>query len=114
MATKFAISRDANGFLSYVLPFSDTRYSVTLTASSTTSLTVPASLEKGVAVFSYTPGGNVWVANNATAAVPAGASFAATTSVLNPVAKEVKGADVLSFISPDSDIDVGVEFYAME
>lgn len=112
--SKFAISRDGNGVISYGLAFADDKYSATLTASTATALTVPVDLRKGIAIFSYTPGASVWVAKNLTAAVPAGNTFASVTSELNPVAREVIGGDTLSFITADNAIDVGVTFYAME
>lgn len=123
MATGFEITRDINGYVAYGLKFTDIAYSCTLTASSATALTVPTisaiggatftgtSKPRLVAIFAYDANSSVWVANNATAANPAGASFAATTSELNPAAREVFGGDVLSFYSTGTSINVGVSFY---
>lgn len=123
MATKFAMTRDINGYNGFGLQFTDTAYSATLATSTDTTLTVPDGSTMGgagfsadaqpvlIAIFSYTPGESVWVAINDTAEVPAGASFAATISELNPSARQVQGGDVLHFISDGTDVVVSVSFY---
>lgn len=123
MATKFALTRDINGYNGFGLKFTDTAYSCTLAAASDTTLTVPAKSTLGgaayskdaeptlIAIFSYSPGESVWVALNTTAAVPAGATFAATASELNPSARQVVGGDVIHFISATANVDVSVSFY---
>lgn len=123
MATKFKLTRDINGYNGFGLPFTDTAYSVTLSANTDTSLTVPAASAPGgasysgsakpllVALFQYDPGTSVWVANNTTAAAPGGSSFAATASELNPSAREVHGGDVLHFLSTGTGVNVSVNFY---
>jgi len=101
----------------YGLLFSDTKYSATLAASTDTSLTVPGAAKRYKAVMKAESSGNVYVANNTTAAVPAGASFAAVSSELIPVngvlCREVKAGDVLHFITAGTNIDVSVIFYAL-
>ena len=115
------MTRDINGFNGFGLQISDTNYSATLAASTATPLTVPLTVtELGqsygtakarlIAIITSDPGSSVWVANNGTAAVPAGGSFASTTSALNPAALEVKVGDVLSFISAGTP-SVSVRFY---
>lgn len=123
MATRFSMTRDINSFNGFGLQFTDTAYSATLAATTDTTLTVPSGDSMGggsfpadnkprlIAIFSFDPGEAVWVAIGATAAVPAGASFAATSSSLNPAAREVKGGDVLHFFTSASNVVVGVEFY---
>ncbi len=60
---------------------------------------------------------SVWLAINATAAVPAGSTFAATTSDLiiggQYYAIEVKAADVMHFMAPTAGTDILVKFYAL-
>jgi len=117
------MTRDINGYNGFGLPFSLQKYSATLAASTDTSLTIPGGSSMGaitantynkfIAIFSYTPGAQVWVALNATAAVPAGSSFASTTSELNPSARQVEFGDVIHFISADTAAEVGVTFYAL-
>ncbi len=132
MPTKFNMTRDINGYNGFGLVFTDTAYSCALAANTDTTLTVPTGSSIGgaaypvsgihaentgtpesqlIAIFEYNPGAVVWVANNTTAAVPAGATFAATASELNPAARAVTAGDVLHFITPDSGDVVSVLFY---
>jgi len=123
MATKFSMTRDINGYNGFGLVFTDTAYSATLTVSTDTTLTIPSNDSLGgasfpydskprlIAIFSFDPGESVWVANGAVAAVPGGASFAATASELNPAAREVKGGDVLHFFTATANVDVWVGLY---
>lgn len=102
--------------------FSNTVYSAQLAATTATTLTVPGSSGMGAnaqnvtkyeAKFYYQNGANVFVANNATAAAAAGSSFALATSILNPIIKEVKFGDVLSFYALTQEY-VTVEFFAVQ
>lgn len=123
MPTQFSMYTDVRGVNAFGLQFTDTAYSATLAASTATSLTIPGSGSLGggktqtkniwLAVFSYTPGSEIWVANNATAAVPVGAAFAATLSEMNPAARVVLGADILSFITSGSNNSVSVILYSL-
>lgn len=102
--------------------FSNTNYSATLAANTATTLTVPTgsgigkandtTYNKFLAVFGYASGVSVFVANNGTGAKPAGGTFAATTSVLNPPCREVQSGDTLSFFSTAGG-DVTVAFYSI-
>lgn len=111
--TKFSLIRDINGYNGFGIGFSINKYSATLATSTDTTLTIPSYSSQYLAIFSFQNGSSVWVANNATAAVPAGGSFAATTSELNPTARLVNAADVLHFITADSSANVGVTLYAL-
>jgi hypothetical protein len=130
MATKFNMTRDINGYNGFGLQFTDTAFSATLTASTDTTLTVPSNSGMGgngissqplwLAVFSYDPGTSVWVAINTPASAPAGSTFGATQSELNPAARLVKGkdnlgnaADVLHFFSTGTAVNVSVIFYSL-
>lgn len=123
MATAFSMVRDINGFNGFGLPFSDQKYSATLAQNTDTSLTVPGGMPLGyatqgqvnvyLAIFSYEPGAQVWVALNEAATTPAGASFASVSSELNPSARRVAFGDTLHFYSPDVSAAVGVTFYAL-
>src|SRR3990167_11031406 len=100
MSTPFIMTRDINGYNGFGLPFALDKYSATLATGADTTLTVPSAGSFGrasagdsnyfIAIFSYEPGARVWVASNATAAVPVGATFAAVSSELNPAARMVK------------------------
>lgn len=123
MTTKFNMTRDINGYNGFGLTFTDTAYSATLAVSTDTSLTVPnaisigkqgpATVAQSLAIFSFDPGTAVWVANNVAAAAPAGASFAATSSEMNPAARLVNGGDVLHFFTSGTGVNVSVSFYSL-
>jgi len=122
MATPFSMSRDINGYNGFGLSFALDKYSADLAQNTDTTLTVPSSgmignvannVNKYIAIFSYEPGASVWVALNATAAVPVGATFATVSSELNPAARMVSAADVLHFITSDTTAQVGVTFYSL-
>lgn len=109
MTTLYNVNTVLQGVNGFGAPFCDTVYTASLAAATATALTVPGKAAIGMAsatsskntylaVFSYQPAAQVWVANNGTAAIPAGAAFALSTSELNPPAKIVKAGDVLSMI----------------
>lgn len=121
MTTPYNISSITKGVNGFGLPFSDTVYSVTLSANTEVTIAVPGSgalgslgVDKFIAVFTYELGGTVWVALNQTAEVPAGPTFVKTTSELNPSAKYVKGGDVIHVICGSTGVDVCIAFYAVQ
>lgn len=114
MSIRFSMIRDINGYNGFGLPVSPDKYSATITAvGGEQTLTVAGEFSEWLVIFSFEPGTTVWVALNATAAVPAGATFAATTSEMNPTARKVKVGDVLHFITADTNADVGVILYGL-
>jgi len=127
MTTNYAIGPEWRGLNGWGQHFSDLVYSATLAGSTDTSLAVPLTAAMGqatattknkflaVVCTNYTTHPVYW-ALNATAAVPAGGAFAATTSEMIPnatyFAKTVKAGDTLHFISAGTP-DVTVTFYAL-
>jgi hypothetical protein len=110
--TKFILTTDINGNDTYVLPFCDLKYSTSLVATVEQTLTIPSDANVYIVIFFIEAGSEVWIAKNATAALPGG-SFAATTSSLCPSARAtVVPGDVLHFIS-GIDCNIGVELYAL-
>ena len=96
--------------------FAKLLYSVSLAATTDTTLTIPGVAPTYKAIMKISYNGVVWVALNATAAVPAGSSFAATTSELinvEPLCREVKAGDVLHFYTPTINTVVSVVLYAI-
>lgn len=99
------------------LRFADIKYSASLAATTDTPLTIPATAQSYKAVIKVKNNGLVWVALNETASVPAGASFATTTSELVTDAKslcrEVKAGNILHFYTATASTDVSVVLYAL-
>lgn len=112
MSTQLSFGRDMQGYNAYAPQFATDNYSATLANATEEKITVPSNHSVWIASFSYEPGASVWVALNATAAVPAGGTFASTTSTLNPGTRTVNAGDVLHLITDDTTADVGVTFYA--
>lgn len=110
---QFSMVTDNNGRNGFVLPSSTNQYSANLTANTNTTLTAPSDSAQWVAIFAIEPGAKVWYAKNTTATVPAGASFAATDSELNPTARLIKGGDVINLLADGSSASVGVTLYAL-
>jgi hypothetical protein len=111
MSTSFSMARDINGYNGFGIDFCDDSYSMIMAPNVAQSIVVPINYKTWIAIFTYTPGSSVWVANNATAAVPVGA-VSITTSQLNPTARRVRAGDTLSLITSDATNDqVSVCFY---
>lgn len=124
MTTQYNPNKSIQGVNGFGLPFCDTKQSATLSANTDTTVTVPGASPMGaiaanvknkyVAVITSAAAGT-YMAINATAAKPAGATFASTTSSLlptgQPFARYVNAGDVLHFLNA-STADVTVEFYA--
>ncbi len=85
MTIQLNFGRDVQGFNAYAPYPSDLKYSVTIASGGNATLTLPTNVAKWIVNFSLSPGSDCWVAyQGATAAAPAGGTFAATTSELNP------------------------------
>jgi hypothetical protein len=86
----------------FSLGFAAVEYSATLAATTDTTLTIPGSAPRFKALIKVT--GDVWVAVNNTAAVPAGATFATANSELAvpyyPLCREVVPNQILHFYAP--------------
>lgn len=113
MSTRFILTRDINGYNGFGLPPATDRYTARLTVGAADDITVPSNFENWIAILGIEPGANVWTAVNTTAAVPAGATFAASASVLNPVGIYVSAGDTISCITPDATANVSISLYAI-
>lgn len=126
MTTIYKLQKDVAGYNGFGLQFSDQKYSASLAITTDTTLTVPSNgaigaplnqVNRFLAVINVEANLLVWCALNATAAVPAGSTFASTTSDLiiggEYYAREVKAGDVLHFLAPTAGTDVSVLFYAL-
>lgn len=98
------------------LRFADLKYSVALAATTDTTLTIPGTAKSYKAIIKVDTN-LVWVAFNATAAVPVGTTFSATTSELipdnYPLCREVRAGDVLHFYTATATTNVSVVLYAI-
>jgi len=98
------------------LRFSDLKYSAALAATTDTTFTVPGNSPRYKALIKVSA--DCWVAHNAVAAVPAGATFAATTSELalaeEHLCREVKAGDVIHFFSPTASNAASIVLYSLQ
>lgn len=98
------------------LLFSDLLFSVTLAATTDTSLTIPGNAQRYKAIIK-TGVGEAWVALNVAATPPGGAVFASTNSEMitnaQKLCREVKAGDVLHFYSTAGALDVSVVLYSV-
>ena len=130
MTTQFRTQQETKGINDFGQQYSSQIYNATLAAATATALTVPGGgVMGGISSFGGTANknkvrgvirttGDVWVAVNATADVPAGTSFAQDTSelVTNTEGKtyDLNVGDVLSFFSKvGTTPSVSVAFYAL-
>lgn len=102
MSTKFNMIRDISGYNGFgIIPTYDIQ-GCSLAASTAQTFTVPANYSNWIAIFSYTPGSNIFVRFDGTAATVPSGSVAAIFVSLNPSARAVKGGQTFSVITPDA------------
>ena len=101
ISTKFQLTKDVSGYNVFGIVFSLDGQATSLAANTEQHFTVPSNYPNWIAIFSYTPGANIWVDGINTAVVPS-TSFAATTAELNPSARAVIAGQTLSFITADA------------
>jgi len=115
MVQKFILSRDINGYPSVGVPAPSVNYTAALTSGGgEDNITVPSSADHWVARMGYESGSSVWVAINATAALPAGATFAASDSMMKPAELSVNAGDTISMITGDTAADVSISLYPVK
>lgn len=115
MSTDLIFGRDIQGLNAYAPPFSTNIFTATLAAAGASSVTVPSSSALWVMYVRVQPNGWVWCSRTTTAAVPAGATFAASQSELIDGTIEFKrtvyAGDVIRFITANTTCDIEVAFY---
>jgi hypothetical protein len=101
MSTRLSLSRDINGYNAFgIMPTYDIEAGA-LAANTEQHFTVPANHEYWLAIFTFSPGANVWVDFVGTATVPS-TTIGAVSAVLNPSGRQVKAGSVISLITSDS------------
>jgi len=101
MSTKLSLTKDINGYNAFgIIPTYDV-YAGALAVSTEQHFTVPDNFEYWLAIFTFSPGANVWVDFTGTATVPS-STVGAVHTVLNPSGRQVKGGSVISLITADS------------
>jgi hypothetical protein len=101
MSIKFLMTRDIGGFNGFGIQPTYDIHATSLAANTAQSVTVPSNYGNWIAIFTYTPGANIWVSFSGTAAV-ATSSFTSGISVLNPAGRAVVAGQVISFITSDT------------
>lgn len=95
------MTRDINGYNGFGIQPSLDMQGCYLTANAAQTFTVPDNYPYWIAIFTYTPGANVFVSFTTTAAVPTN-TVATLASVLNPSARALAGGSTFSVITPDA------------
>ena len=113
MPTKLNLTRDVAGYNAFGLVPSLDSYAGVLAATVAQTITVPSEYPNYLAVFSFTPGANVFVNFVTTAVTPPGA-IGANLNELNPAGRKVSKGSTISFITPDAaGAYVSVLFYVV-
>lgn len=100
--------RDDQGYNAYAPYPSTVKYNATITDGNATSITVPSTYALWIVSFRYYPN-DVWVdVSGATAAIPVGATLAATTSELNPASLTLTAGTTISIITGLTTADVSI------
>lgn len=121
MSIPVNFARDVQGYNTFAAPVSQDKYSATLSSGGNSTITLPTNAQRWIISFAYQPGSDIWVRVNGTAAAPAGATFASTTSELNPGSRIVNAyqadgitATTINLLNNGSgSSDVGVVLYAV-
>lgn len=101
MSTKFCMTRDINGYNGFgVIPTYDV-WAGSLAANTEQHFTVPSNNQYWIAIFTFSPGANVWVDFSGTATVPS-STVSSVSTVLNPAGRQVKAGSTISFITADA------------
>lgn len=114
MTTTLNFGRDVQGLNTFAANPSTNMFSVTLAAAGNDTVTVPSNFTNWIISFSFEPGSDIWVAYNTSAAAPAGGTFAATSSELNPGSRSLtKGTTINCYNNGSSSADIGIIMYGV-
>ena len=102
MSTKFNMVKDVGGYNGFGIMQPVDKQGCYLAANTEQHFTVPTNYPNWMAVFSFTPGANIFISTSTTAAVPTG-TLGAIVSELNPSGRFVTSGQKISMITPDTD-----------
>ena len=121
MSNELHFGRDDQGYNAFAPYPSSLSFSATLVNGAADTVTVPQNASRYIVSFSYQPGASVFVDfTGATAAVPAGGTFSATTSELNPSSRSINAllpdgsVKTFSLITSSASASVTVTFYVVK
>lgn len=101
-STKFLMTRDLSGTNGFgILPTYNVQ-GCSLTASAAQTFTVPSNYPNWIAIFSYTPGAEIFVDFSGNTATIPGGTVGSLTVVLNPSARAVNAGQTFSVITGDA------------
>jgi hypothetical protein len=101
MSTKLSLTKDINGYNAFgIIPTYDI-FAGALAASTEQHFTVPSTFQYWLAIFTFSPGANVWVDFSGTASVPS-STVGEVSVVLNPSGRQVFQGSTISLITADS------------
>ena len=94
--------RDISGYNGFgIIPTYDIQ-GCSLATSTAQTFTVPNNYGNWIAIFSYTPGANIFIRFDGSVATVPGGTEGTIHVVLNPSARAVKGGSTFSVITPDA------------
>ncbi len=103
MSTKLSLTKDINGYNAFgILPTYDIEAGA-LAANTEQHFTVPSNNEYWLAIFTFSPGANIWVDFTGTATVPS-TTVGSVNTVLNPAGRQVKAGSTISLITGDTTV----------
>ena len=109
--TALNFGRDSHSYNAYAPHPSNNIFTATLTDGSAATCQVPTDVNYPywAVSFRYQPGASVFVdVTGATAAIPAGATLASSTTEPNPASLTLVAGQYISMITADTTADVGV------
>ena len=115
MSTLLNFARDVQGYNAYAPQFPTDIFTATLAAGTAESFTVPNNSNYWIMYVRVQPNGWAWISRTATAAVPAGGTFASAKSELVDGTIEFKrivlAKDTISMITANTTCDVSISLF---
>lgn len=99
--TKFNMTKDVAGYNGFGIVPSNSKQGVLLAQNVAQSFTVPSDYPTYIAIMTYSPGNNVFVAYDTTASAFTGVAGAVTSELL-PVGRQVKAGSTISALTTDA------------